>query len=55
MVQPLSRVPLLQLHGLELARLLCGISQARTLEWVPFPFSRLLNILRGKPLPHSQE
>lgn len=29
MVQPLSRVPLLQLHGLEPARLLCGISSGK--------------------------
>ena len=43
-VEALSRVQLLRPRGLQPVRLLCGIFQARILEWVAISFSRKYDI-----------
>ena len=43
-VEALSRVQLLRPCGLQPVRLLCGIFQARILEWVAISFSRKYDI-----------
>ena len=53
MVQSLSPVQLLQRHGLEPARLLCGISQAGILQWVAISLLQAKDAAAKYPTGHS--